>query len=376
MYKINAKSSTASGNYIEVSRLGDSSSTGLEFALDGDHTPIDVFYVKPITDATVSGGWFRQARNTVVGNLIIEPAGKVFLGIGTFIVGAKYRFGDAGTSVITERLSGTRPVQSICNYMLQTPLTRRFNINRPGGDNTVTRVFSTIDSDIRLERGTGLCAGPSDIDTCPVNDPAIAGDRTNNIIQFAGHTTTYEIIDSRSIKLLTTDRLFLDKNLTAPVANGEAIYRSLMRGTTATDEAWTSTLTPKSGTGSGKNIATFELDVTNDNLNNGTRILMIYQINNATALADPGQDIKMQVSLVTPINKILVNPAREIVIAKSKQASEVSLKAVETGQVRVSVDSGSTAFTGTTPGPYISATTAQIGYLDIRNGHEITSRYL
>ncbi len=139
-----------------------------------------------------------------------------------------------------------------------------------------------------------------------------------------------------------------------------------MRDSSIKVGSWTLPIPVNAGTGSGKSTATFTLDPTTyATIANNTRVILVYQLNSATVLADPGQDIKMQVSLVTDVDGILVNPAREVVIASSAQAVTADMKAMDPGIVRISVDSGSTAFTGTSPGPYVSATAVKIGYLDI-----------
>ena len=233
-----------------------------------------------------------------------------------------------------------------------------------GDDNIITRAYVSGDSNIALtavidQTGTLRLDGSS-----------------NNTFQFESHTTKYEFVEGP----VTTANYIIQQSgtstgLTYAIGAEDKLYQiraqTSGKGLDASSD-WSFPISPEAGTGSGKDTAKFVLDATmdssgtpNNNLGSGTRIVMIYQIDKAIALADSGQEIKMQVSLVTPTDGILVNPARELSIATSKKAIEASMKPMNPGQIRVSVDSESMAFTGTAPGPYISATTAQIGYIDI-----------
>lgn len=132
-------------------------------------------------------------------------------------------------------------------------------------------------------------------------------------------------------------------------------------------------LKPKSGTGSGKNTAVFEIPAGehNDlNLQTGDKLLLLYNLNNTKVLSDPKQTIEMEVKLETALEGIRVNPTQKITIARSKQATVTwKVSAVEGGNSRISVLDESKEFSGddsSTRFSFIDSHEVQIGLISLK----------
>jgi hypothetical protein len=120
--------------------------------------------------------------------------------------------------------------------------------------------------------------------------------------------------------------------------------------------------------GKGVNSAEFNLTASTKPLDDGDRLIFVYQFDNTSSLAnqDESGKVELSVSLLDDTG-IPVNSPDKVTIATSKQAVQVNLKPETEGSVKISVaDDSKTFATGTNPA-YQSATVAQIGYIEVTN---------
>jgi len=329
------------GDNITITQMGGSG--GVPGALEADPVALGVWYVAPIgakTSADIAGSGVLTVSNQLPGtgtatNVVLSHplADNLIEGFSYWIAGSA----PAGPFTIQTVGTGTDN-----NVTITPPLTAPVT-------GAITRAYIQGDSNIEF-------------------DMSLEGDGSNNTFQFGNDATPYEIIGSGG-----GDNYIIEPGIqgSAIIAGAEMYVRVVKGGGSTITTDYDLPISAKAGTGAGKSTATFELDATSGAnaggiLENGTRLMLIYQIDKATALADPGQDIKMQVSLVTPITPVLVNPARELQIVSSKQAVEASMKIMDPGRVRIMVDSDSKAFSGSYDGgPFVNSGTVKIGFLTV-----------
>ncbi|OQY47856.1 MAG: hypothetical protein DRR08_26690 [Candidatus Parabeggiatoa sp. nov. 2] len=125
------------------------------------------------------------------------------------------------------------------------------------------------------------------------------------------------------------------------------------------------TLIGKTSGGKGSNSVNFFVSAQSNKLGTDDQLMLAYQITEANEALATGGFVKLTAELKTP-SDLPVNPPREVTIATSKQAVTAELTIEDTGTVKISVSDNSKKFTGN-GNPFVSETTARIGYLKITN---------
>lgn len=128
--------------------------------------------------------------------------------------------------------------------------------------------------------------------------------------------------------------------------------------------------TNKTG-GSGSNSVKFEVnESTTTNLHSGDLILLVYQLQDTSILAESGGKVEMSVKLTDEFDGPPIALGDTVTVAQSKRAitaEELRSNDGEAGKVTIAVDDASKSFTGEGDAHTGSSDAARIGYLNIEN---------
>jgi len=368
LYKVIAAGTDATGNYANIEPLGSPGASSLGVTILGDATPVAIYTVDPLTTVNTE---VKATANTYLGDtannnlvLIQKAATGPVDNAHNFEVGVSYQFGAGDANVYKVVEAPATGVTAVAG----SPENRCGHSSNVGNCLRIEGVVTGNAPSLAISRRHLKDDKKIQVQTAAL--PLLTGS-DNNVIQFAGYSGTYTVVSNTEGTGGKANLITLTSGLTENIPEGTKIYSTFTKGFTAGSGSATFTVTkaPKT-TAVGKSTAVFELDgITDDKkLGGGSRIMMVYKLNKATALASPGQEIKMQVSLLTPTDQLIVQPARDLVVARSKDALKtVDMNAEELSDTKISVESDSTAFTGGSGDSFVGTDEVRIGKIDIDN---------
>jgi len=193
--------------------------------------------------------------------------------------------------------------------------------------------------------------------------------------QTIGHTTTYTVTNTDTTKnTITISPALAIKAL----LHGELAYDM---SSISTGGDW-STSNPTSGVvitaaGAANNsVASFTLKAgttnpTNLTLYSNDQLMMLYKLTDLGALATTGETVKMTAEMRMPTLGVMVNPTRQITVAKSAQAVTGNIVPLAP-TVLISVSSKSTQFSGEGEA-FVNAYAANIGKLTLKDARGMST---
>ncbi len=109
-------------------------------------------------------------------------------------------------------------------------------------------------------------------------------------------------------------------------------------------------------------------------LTSGDQLMLAYRIKGVNDVLGTAGNLVALTAKLTTRNDLPLNPTRTVTIATSKTAVSAALTTEDTGEIKISVSDESKKFTGS-GNAYVTATTAQIGFLKITN-HSGTTKIM